>query len=719
MSRVLPVREAFIVPVPAVPPRVERLLVDRRSPSVRVFITAWALQRVWETVAVRDAFVERGGHLVGHYCVDARQRRFTIITDALPALGAPATGTRIQIRPEDWVDVHHQLARMPGIRVLGWYHSHPGDWVGMSSIDRNTQRCQFNVDWQVGLVVSPSTGRFRFHQGADARRAPWVAIAARQHPAAPTVISRGTMSEEEPMSARDGVVRRVADAVARLGRPHPLARRLGALVLGALHAHAEARDAVPILRATLGDDDCRVRVQAAEAVGLMEDSPRAVATLIAAVAGADPDCRLHAIQALGYLGPWASAAGPVLVAALGSEDAAVRLATVQALRTIRAPAESAAAALLETLVDGEDGGREAARDALTALGRSAVPFLVRALLDERPIVRHEALRALRRIGWVPSHLVDALVDSFRYGDTWAWGGGLIVRLFALDPRVEALTWVEAPEVALAGVLRGPEVEVRRLAVRALDALAARRLARVRPGTDGAGNDVVAPAAADVVLDRLHSANVYVCKDREIFNGRFALGDLRAVWPPLVEVAAASARRDPSLRAMLATSIERPGATVNAYRAYWAVSHRAHSLLPPLIEEVRSGTWPGTVAAMELLAHIGPRAAAAVPALGARLADSYWLYRWYAAQALGHIGPRALKALPALVRTLGDPEARVREAAAAALGEIRPASARAIPALVEMLSNDYARTRIVRALMAGDAELDLYLEALRRRVTRDA
>jgi len=49
-------------------------------------------------------------------------------------------------------------------------------------VDRETQRAQFNVDWQVGLVIAPHTGRFRFYQGGGASRAPWVAITSQECP---------------------------------------------------------------------------------------------------------------------------------------------------------------------------------------------------------------------------------------------------------------------------------------------------------------------------------------------------------------------------------------------------------------------------------------------------------------------------------------------------------------------------------------------------------
>jgi proteasome lid subunit RPN8/RPN11 len=185
----LSIREVPIVPTLAEPPVADCLVVAREPSPVRIFVTSRALWSVWIAVTDGPFFVERGGHLVGRYCIKPDgTRRFIIITDAVPAIAARASGAHIEIAPDHWIAVHRELASRPGLRVLGWYHSHPGGWVGMSEVDRETQRAQFNVDWQVGLVIAPHTGRFRFYQGGGASRAPWVAITS-QSPQSPEIES--------------------------------------------------------------------------------------------------------------------------------------------------------------------------------------------------------------------------------------------------------------------------------------------------------------------------------------------------------------------------------------------------------------------------------------------------------------------------------------------------------------------------------------------------
>ena len=202
MKSKLAIREVPIVPTPAEPPALDSFVVARKPSSVRVFVTSSALRRVWIAVTGGRVFVERGGHLVGRYCIEpGGTRRFIVITDAVPAVAARASGAHVEIAPEHWIAVHRELASRPGLRVLGWYHSHPGGWVGMSDVDRETQRAQFNVDWQVGLVIAPHTGRFRFYQGGGASRAPWVAITLHAAPS-PQLESTENSDERSPDEER-------------------------------------------------------------------------------------------------------------------------------------------------------------------------------------------------------------------------------------------------------------------------------------------------------------------------------------------------------------------------------------------------------------------------------------------------------------------------------------------------------------------------------------
>jgi proteasome lid subunit RPN8/RPN11 len=149
-----------------------------------VYLVESAMEAVWRAVGAGPLVadrgdpvrVERGGGLAGRYCVDPSGQRFIVITEAVPAPSAPSSAAHIEIRAEDWVDIKAAIARRPDHRLLGWFHSHPGLGVWMSGIDRSTHRRTFGVDWQVGLVVDPWSGAFRFHIGPRAGGASWVGV---------------------------------------------------------------------------------------------------------------------------------------------------------------------------------------------------------------------------------------------------------------------------------------------------------------------------------------------------------------------------------------------------------------------------------------------------------------------------------------------------------------------------------------------------------------
>jgi hypothetical protein len=186
---------ARVVPSSMEPPAVRRMIVSRRNPGLRIYVAEDALVRLWESVAVTERLVERGGALAGRYGTHPSVGPFVTITTVLPAPHARSSRAHIDIRPADWRDIYTRMARRPGDRLLGWYHSHPGLGLWLSHTDCETQRNVFGADWQVALVLDPMSGRLRFYRGAEARRARWVAIAA---PASPVrdVSGLGNVVEE-------------------------------------------------------------------------------------------------------------------------------------------------------------------------------------------------------------------------------------------------------------------------------------------------------------------------------------------------------------------------------------------------------------------------------------------------------------------------------------------------------------------------------------------
>lgn len=78
---------------------------------------------------------------------------------AIPALRAEGHRTNVTFTHDVWEDVLALLDRdHPELRIVGWYHSHPGFGIFLSAHDRFIQENFFPAEGMVALVVDPHTG---------------------------------------------------------------------------------------------------------------------------------------------------------------------------------------------------------------------------------------------------------------------------------------------------------------------------------------------------------------------------------------------------------------------------------------------------------------------------------------------------------------------------------------------------------------------------------
>ncbi len=109
---------------------------------------------------------EVGGFLVGLTYVTDRQmvevRRF------VPARSTRSNAASLTFTHDTWSDLHRfMMESCPDERILGWYHTHPGLGVFLSSNDVFIQRHFFAEPWHIGLVVDPREGELAFFQWRD------------------------------------------------------------------------------------------------------------------------------------------------------------------------------------------------------------------------------------------------------------------------------------------------------------------------------------------------------------------------------------------------------------------------------------------------------------------------------------------------------------------------------------------------------------------------
>jgi proteasome lid subunit RPN8/RPN11 len=98
--------------------------------------------------------VEVGGFLVG--TIEGNR---TKIAAALPSLKAVSTQVNLTITHEAWSDALSDVERnYPDMKIVGWYHSHPGFGLFLSEYDSFIQENFFVDPNHVALVVDPLEG---------------------------------------------------------------------------------------------------------------------------------------------------------------------------------------------------------------------------------------------------------------------------------------------------------------------------------------------------------------------------------------------------------------------------------------------------------------------------------------------------------------------------------------------------------------------------------
>lgn len=176
-------------------------------------------------------------------------------------------------------------------------------------------------------------------------------------------------------------------------------------------------DAVPELTKALADKD--LQVAAAAALGQIGmDATSAIPAIIAQLPGEDPGYRREAHFALAAMGPAAAAAVPELIKSLADDDLEVRYSASYALGKLGPAAKSALPALKANVKSDDEFLRLASIWSMLSiapnepgLAEMALPQLIDALDDERPLIRREAATALGELGPRGKQAIPALKKS--------------------------------------------------------------------------------------------------------------------------------------------------------------------------------------------------------------------------------------------------------------------------------------------------------------------
>ncbi len=150
-----------------------------------IFVDKTACEDI-ETHAREDTDNEVGGVLLGKQ-YEGRGGPFVLIVKALPAKHVEHSGTHLKFTHETWETLSREKdAVAPELDIVGWYHTHPGLTVFMSSYDRFIHDNFFNRPQDVALVVDPlANDRGFFHwemsNGRKLRRCTGFHVVAPRH----------------------------------------------------------------------------------------------------------------------------------------------------------------------------------------------------------------------------------------------------------------------------------------------------------------------------------------------------------------------------------------------------------------------------------------------------------------------------------------------------------------------------------------------------------
>lgn len=98
------------------------------------------------------------GVLAGQICEDD-EGLFVSVEAAIRGAAATEKSARVTFTQETWNAIHKTLERdYPKLKIVGWYHTHPGFGVEFSEMDMFIQRNFFSSPAHLALVTDPLSG---------------------------------------------------------------------------------------------------------------------------------------------------------------------------------------------------------------------------------------------------------------------------------------------------------------------------------------------------------------------------------------------------------------------------------------------------------------------------------------------------------------------------------------------------------------------------------
>jgi proteasome lid subunit RPN8/RPN11 len=102
--------------------------------------------------------VEVCGVMVGNGYQDAHGP-YLLVEHCIRGSKASSKATNVTFTSDTWQHIHEAMDRdHPNLKILGWYHTHPGFGIFLSDMDIFICNHFFNLPWQSAFVYDPISG---------------------------------------------------------------------------------------------------------------------------------------------------------------------------------------------------------------------------------------------------------------------------------------------------------------------------------------------------------------------------------------------------------------------------------------------------------------------------------------------------------------------------------------------------------------------------------
>ena len=123
-----------------------------------------------EKFAVTNTSKELGGFLLGTSATTEENKNFVMVEGFISAKYTDALKASVTFTHQTWEDMHFQREQhFPKLKIVGWFHTHPGFGIFLSSYDLFIHQNFFDLSWQVAYVVDPVNNRRGFFHWQDGK----------------------------------------------------------------------------------------------------------------------------------------------------------------------------------------------------------------------------------------------------------------------------------------------------------------------------------------------------------------------------------------------------------------------------------------------------------------------------------------------------------------------------------------------------------------------